>query len=81
MKNYRIIIAFILIILMNSFSAFAEEKISVAVAANFISAFKEIAAGFEAKTKIKVEGTFFLYGKSLQPDNKRRALRIVFIRR
>ncbi len=38
--------------------AFAEEKISVAVAANFISAFKEMAADFEAKTKIKVEGTF-----------------------
>ena len=35
-----------------------EEKISVAVAANFISAFKEITADFEAKTKIKVEGTF-----------------------
>ena len=58
MKIYRIIIAFILIILMSSFSAFAEEKISVAVAANFISAFKELAADFEAKTKIKVEGTF-----------------------
>ena len=58
MKIYRIIIAFILIILMSSFSAFAEEKISVAVAANFISAFKELAADFEAKTNIKVEGTF-----------------------
>lgn len=38
--------------------ALAEEKISIAVAANFISAFKEMAADFEAKTKIKVEGTF-----------------------
>lgn len=38
--------------------AFAEEKISVAVAANFISAFKDMAADFQAKTKIKVEGTF-----------------------
>lgn len=38
--------------------AFAEGKISVAVAANFISAFKDMAADFEAKTKIKVEGTF-----------------------
>jgi len=38
--------------------AFAEEKISVAVAANFISAFKDMAADFDAKTKIKVEGTF-----------------------
>jgi len=58
MKIYRIIIAFILIILMSSFSAFAGENISVAVAANFISVFKELAADFEAKTKIKVEGTF-----------------------
>ena len=58
MKSFRIIVAFILIVLMSSFSAFAEEKISVAVAANFISAFKEMAADFEAKTKIKVEGTF-----------------------
>lgn len=38
--------------------AFAEEKISVGVAANFISAFKEIAADFEAKTGVKVEATF-----------------------
>ena len=37
---------------------FAQGKISVAVAANFISAFKDMAADFEAKTKIKVEGTF-----------------------
>jgi molybdate transport system substrate-binding protein len=58
MKSFRIIVAFILIVLMNSISAFAEEKISVAVAANFISAFKEMATAFEAKTKIKVEGTF-----------------------
>jgi len=58
MKSFRIVVAFILIILMSSFSAFAEEKISVAVAANFISAFKDMAADFETKTKIKVEGTF-----------------------
>ncbi|KUG22147.1 molybdenum abc transporter, periplasmic molybdenum-binding protein moda [hydrocarbon metagenome] len=38
--------------------AVAEEKISVAVAANFISAFKDMSSDFEAKTKIKVEGTF-----------------------
>jgi len=58
MKNFRIVVTFILIILMSSISVFAEEKISVAVAANFISAFKDMAADFEAKTKIKVEGTF-----------------------
>jgi molybdate transport system substrate-binding protein len=59
MKKLKIV-AFVVIFLINlfSFSAFAEEKISVAVAANFISAFKEMAVDFEAKTKIKVEGTF-----------------------
>ena len=59
-------ISVILIVLMSSISAFAEgkapvsteQKISIAVAANFISAFKELAADFETKTRIKVEGTF-----------------------
>jgi len=58
MKNKRLVLAFILITLMNPFSAAAQERISVAVAANFISAFKEIAADFEKKTGVKVEGTF-----------------------
>jgi molybdate transport system substrate-binding protein len=66
MKKFRIIVAFTMVILMSSISAFSEEKapvsagekISVAVAANFISAFKEMAADFEAKTKIKLDGTF-----------------------
>ena len=58
MKNYRIIVALILIVLMSSVTAFAGEIISVAAAANFISAFKELAADFETKTRIKVEGTF-----------------------
>ncbi|MGV8057266.1 MAG: molybdate ABC transporter substrate-binding protein [Smithellaceae bacterium] len=58
MKNYRIAVAFILIILMSPFPALAQEKLSVAVAANFISTFKELAAVFETKTKIKAEGTF-----------------------
>ncbi len=38
--------------------ALAQDKISVAVAANFISAFKEIAADFEEKTGVKIEATF-----------------------
>jgi molybdate transport system substrate-binding protein len=58
MKQCRIVIALILIILLSPFSALAQEKISVAVAANFISAFKEIATDFEAKTGVKVEATF-----------------------
>ncbi len=39
-------------------ASFAQDKISVAVAANFISAFKEIEADFETKTGVKVEATF-----------------------
>ena len=58
MKTYRIVIVVVLIILMSSFSAFAEEKISVAVASNFISVFKELATDFETKTKIKIEDTY-----------------------
>lgn len=58
MKNCRIVAAFILITLISPLSALAQEKISVAVAANFISAFKEMAIAFEAKTKTNVEGTF-----------------------
>ncbi len=58
MNNCRIVIALILITLLSPFSALAKEKISVAVAANFISAFQEIAADFEKKTGVKIEGTF-----------------------
>jgi molybdate transport system substrate-binding protein len=57
-KIYRMIIALVLIFSTSPLNVFAEGKISVAVAANFISTFKELAADFEAKTKIKVEGTF-----------------------
>lgn len=58
MKNCRIAVALVLITLMSPLSALAQEKISVGVAANFISAFKEMAADFEAKTGVKVEATF-----------------------
>ena len=64
MKSFKIAVAFMMIVLMSSAFAIAktpvaaENKISVAVAANFISAFKEISADFESKTKIKVECTF-----------------------
>lgn len=53
----RTAIGVALIISMSNHAS-AGEKLSVAVAANFISAFKEMAAGFQAQTKIKVEGTF-----------------------
>jgi len=58
MKKYLAAAIFTFIVFISSFPVAAEENISVAVAANFISAFKEMAADFEAKTKIKVEGTF-----------------------
>jgi molybdate transport system substrate-binding protein len=58
MKNYKIAIVSVLILLLSSFPAQAQEKISAAVAANYIAAFKELATAFEAKTKIKVESTF-----------------------
>ncbi len=52
------IVVLVLITLVSPLYAFAQDKISVAVAANFISAFKEIAADFEDKTGVKVEATF-----------------------
>jgi molybdate transport system substrate-binding protein len=58
MKNLKIAVVVVLLLLLSSFSAQAQEKISAAVAANYIAAFKELAADFEARTKIKVEGTF-----------------------
>jgi molybdate transport system substrate-binding protein len=59
----KIILALIMLIsvavlIFTPNQAVAQDKISVAVAANFISAFKEIAVDFEAKTKIKIEGAF-----------------------
>jgi len=87
MKKKLVAFVFSLLVFMNSFCAFAEGKIFVAVAANFISAFKEIAAAFEAETNIKVVATFSstgnLYGQIsngapydlfLSADEKRPAL-------
>lgn len=58
MKKYVLMLILILSVLAMPLHVFAQDKISVAVAANFISAFKEIAAEFEAKTGVKVEATF-----------------------
>lgn len=58
MKKLKIAVVIVLLLLLGSVCAQAQEKISAAVAANYIAAFKELAADFEAKTKIKVEGTF-----------------------
>lgn len=56
-KTYRVIVL-LLIVLTNPSIVSAQDKVSVAVAANFISAFKEIASDFEDKTGVKVEATF-----------------------
>jgi len=53
-----ILVVMMLSILAAPFHVFAQDKLSVAVAANFISAFKEIAAAFEEQTGVKVEATF-----------------------
>jgi molybdate transport system substrate-binding protein len=58
MKKFLPLIMFILANLLMPLGVAAEEKITVAVAANFISAFKEIATDFEAKSGVKVEATF-----------------------
>ena len=58
MKTYILILTLILSILTMPLNVLAQDKISVAVASNYISAFKEIAVDFEAKTQIKVEATF-----------------------
>ncbi len=58
MKKYVLMLILILSVLAMPLHVFAQDKISVAVAANFISAFKEIVADFEAKTGVKVEATF-----------------------
>ncbi len=60
MRTNRIVLAIAIILFFCPIplSASAQGKIVVAVAANFISPFKELSAGFEAKTKIKVEGTY-----------------------
>lgn len=58
MKKIILSALFLMTILATPLHAFAEEKISVAVAANFISAFKEISADFEERAGVKVEATF-----------------------
>ena len=62
MKNYKIAVVTVLILLLGSFSVQAQEKISAAVAANYIAAFKELATDFEAKQRLKSKALF------LQPE-------------
>lgn len=57
MKRRYFLHILLLLLILPSF-AHAEEKIRVAVAANYIQAMKELAAEYETKTGIKVEPTF-----------------------
>jgi molybdate transport system substrate-binding protein len=77
-KYYRLSVAFILVMLLMSFTALAQEKISVAVAANFASAFKELAMDFEEKTGVKVETAYASTG-SLYDQIKSGALYDIFL--
>ncbi len=52
------IIIIITSVLLFSLPAFAEEKITAGVAANYIQTFKDLSNAFEAKTGIRVEATF-----------------------
>jgi len=58
MKKICRIVILVLSIFLVPLNLPAQDKITVAVAANFISAFQEIAADFEAKTGVKVNATF-----------------------
>jgi molybdate transport system substrate-binding protein len=56
-------VSIILFLFSMTSASFGQDRILVAVAANFIEPFKEIAALFEAKTHIQAEPTFSSTGK------------------
>jgi molybdate transport system substrate-binding protein len=63
MTMKRIFLVTLLSMLLLAGPALAKEKINVAVAANFVTAFQEIARSFEAKTGISVEATYASTGQ------------------
>ena len=63
MKRITTLVLILICILTMSGTAVGDDKISVAVAANFINAFQEIAQDFEARTGVKVEATFSSTGR------------------
>jgi molybdate transport system substrate-binding protein len=63
MKMKRIFLVMLLHLFLFTGPALAKEKINVAVAANFVTAFQEIARSFEAKTGISVEATYASTGQ------------------
>jgi molybdate transport system substrate-binding protein len=57
-KTFQVTIPLLLLMWVSPFPVHAQEKISVAVAANYMAAFQEIATDFEEKNGVKVEATF-----------------------
>jgi len=62
MKRLAILLQVLIVLLMPALLS-AEEKLNVAVAANFIQPVQKIAALFEKKTNIKIEATYASTGK------------------
>jgi molybdate transport system substrate-binding protein len=62
MKRLAILIQVLIVLLIPALLS-AEEKLNVAVAANFIQPVQKIAALFEKKTNIKIEATYASTGK------------------
>ena len=58
MKRLVWMLAVVALVCFCPLNAAAQEKISAAVAANYIAAFKEIAAAFEKKTGVKIAAAF-----------------------
>ena len=58
MKRIHILIISALLLFLPGFPVFAQDKINVAVAANFIAPFQEITALFTAQTGIRVEAAY-----------------------
>jgi molybdate transport system substrate-binding protein len=63
MTMKRILLVMLLYLFFFAGPALAKEKITVAVAANFVTAFQEIARKFEEKTGISVEATYASTGQ------------------
>jgi len=58
MKRYTWLLVLLAVVVLFPLPAAAQEKLSAAVAANYIAAFKEITAAYEKKTGVTVEATF-----------------------
>ncbi len=69
MRKSSAVLAVLLFVVVMPLCAAAQEALRVAVAANYIQAFKELAATFEKETGIKVEATFSSSGNLFSQIN------------